>query len=748
MTLDTNTEQKINRVFETAVASGRRNLYEFEVYQILQALGLRTPRYLYIDEIERVDAAALAPFAPRAIVKIVSSDIAHKSKVGGVRAVAVEDPLYVRFVLETMKREVLSHFGESKLPNIEGFLIAEFIPFTQALGNEVLIGAKEDPSFGPTVTLSKGGDDAEFFAKWYDPANLSIAPLSREEANRIAGSLKIRHKLEAEGHGAWLGKMADALYTISLFAYHYSFSSVKKPKYHLLQLDVNPFVYSQAEKGAFIAVDGFAQFAVAEERLPVYDRPHTRTLLPFFEPRGIAVAGVSSDATKYSMARIIVNLLSDLGRDDVYCLNPKGGSAEIGGKTFPLYKTNEELPQKCSLYVFAAPAGRTVEFLESVPDDTAVILISGIPTELRFQDFSEVVAKHRNRGVRVVGPNCMGVFFAPDGHRKGVNTFFLGDERLPIRWTAKSNVALLTQSGAMGITAVERAPYAPIYRSLVSFGNKADVNVPDLIRYFSQEPTVEVIAMYLEGLNPGEGRDFFQLARESKKPLVVYKAGRTEAGAKAAASHTASMSGDYDIFQAACQQAGVVLVDELPDFYNTVKAFSMLSSKPPRGLRVGGVVNAGLDATMGADLLGALRPAVYDRSTNEALQRLNVHGLVNVGASFLDVTPMTDDRLFAAIVETVLADPNVDCAFVAIVPHVETLKTIDSLCRQSDALGPLLAQVAAKFDKPVVVSVNAGSRYQGLVQVLEEGGLPVYGDIRSAMRALGTFCEHTIEAVP
>jgi len=74
------------------------------------------------------------------------------------------------------------------------------------------------------------------------------------------------------------------------------------------------------------------------------------------------VAGVSSDSTKYSMARIIVNLISDLGRDDVYCLNPKGGSAEIGGKTFPLYKTNEDLPQKCSLYVFAAPAGQTVDF--------------------------------------------------------------------------------------------------------------------------------------------------------------------------------------------------------------------------------------------------------------------------------------------------------------------------------------------------------------------------------------------------
>lgn len=743
MPLDSTTERTIDAVFAKAAAEGRQNLHEFEVYAILEALGLQVPRYLYVTDPSTLDASALAPFAPKAIVKIVSPDLAHKSKLGGVKAVSVEDPLFVRFVLQAMQKEVLGHFTEGDKPRIEGFLIAEFIPFTQALGNEVLIGVKEDTSFGPTVTLSKGGDDAEFFAKWYDPANLSLAPLSKEEARKIAYSLKIRHKLEAEGHHDYCAKIADALYAVSFLAYRYSFISARMPKYRLLQMDVNPFVFSKDRGGAFIAVDGYAQFALAEERTNLH-RPPTETLEPYFRPRGIAVAGVSSDASKYSMARIIVGLLAELGRTDVYCLNPKGGSAEIAGRSFPLYPTLAELPGPCGLYVFAAPAGRTVEFLEAVPDGAAVILISGIPTELRFQDFTSLVARHRERGVRVVGPNCMGVFFAPENGIGGVNTLFLGEERLPIRWTAKSNVALFTQSGAMGITAVERTQYAPIYRTIVSFGNKADVNVPDLIRYFSGEPAVEVMAVYLEGLSEGEGRDLFELAKGLSKPLIVYKAGRTAAGAKAAASHTASMSGDYDVFQAACEQSSVVLIDELPDFYNAVKAFSMLHAKPPRGLRVGGVVNAGLDATMGADLLGRLVPAAYETATNEALGRLNVHGLLNVGASFLDVTPMTDDRLFADIVDAMLSDPNTDCAFVAVVPHVETLMTTDDVARRGDALGPLLAAVAAKHRKPVVVSVNSGYRYQGLVRVLEEGGLPVYPDIRSAMRALETFCIHRL----
>jgi acyl-CoA synthetase (NDP forming) len=743
MPLDAKTVDRIDAVFERAASEGRRVLHEFEVYLILEALGLRTPRHAFVQDSARVDAELLAPFAPKAIVKIVSLDIAHKSKLGGVRAVATEDPLYVRFVLESMRAEVLSHFP-SDPPRIDGFLIAELIPFTQSLGSEVLIGMKEDPSFGPTVTLSKGGDDAEFFAKWYDPANLSLAPLSGAEAAALSSSLKIRHKYEAEGHPEYCGRIADALHAVSLLSSQYSFVAERKPRFYLSQLDVNPFVFSRSDRGAFIAVDGFAVFATADERKHREARPDVRSLTPFFEPDGIAVAGVSSDAGKYSMARIIVDLLAELGRTDVCCLNPKGGEAEIRGKRYPLYRSFDELPRTCSLFVFAAPAGRTVDFLEAVPDGAAVILISGIPPELKAEDLAALAAKHRKRGVRIVGPNCMGVFFAPDAARGGVNTLFIGEERLPLHWRAKSNVALFTQSGAMGITAVERAQYAPIYKSIVSFGNKADVNVPDLVRYFEDEPSVEVMAMYLEGLGSGEGREFFETAKRSKKPLIVYKAGRTAAGAAAAASHTASMSGDYDVFRAACEQARVVLVDELPDFYHAVKAFSMLSAKPPRGLRVAGVVNAGLDATMGADQLGSLVSAVYESATNERLAKLNEHGLLNVGATFLDVTPMTGDTLFASIVETVLSDPGVDCAFVAVVPHVETLKTTDDVCADADALAPLLIRAAARHDKPVVVSVNSGNRYQGLVRVLEEGGLPVFPDIRSAMRALETFCAHRL----
>lgn len=152
-----------------------------------------------------------------------------------------------------------------------------------------------------------------------------------------------------------------------------------------------------------------------------------------------------------------------------------------------------------------------------------------------------------------------------------------------------------------------------------------------------------------------------------------------------------------------------------------------------------GIVNAGLDATMGADTLESLEQAQLLDETRKRLLEINTHGLVDLGTSFLDVTPMTDDAMFAAFVDAILADPGVDCAFVAVVPHIENLRTTDDVCRQADALAPLLVETIHRHGKPVVISINSGNHYQELVRVFEENGLPVYSDIRSAIKALDVF---------
>lgn len=737
MKLDVSVRDVIDGIFAQAVAGGRRVLYEFEVYAVLEALGLAAPQFAYVRDVQEVDGAMLRRFHQGAVVKVVSPDLAHKSRYGGVKRIVSLDPLFVRFVLHNMREEVLSHFPRDRRPRIEGFLIVETIPFTQALGNEILIGVKEDPSFGPVLTLSKGGDDAEFFAEHYDPANLLIAPIEEAEALTLVRGTKIRHRYEQMGRKEACAQIAHAMYAIGRLAGTYAFTSEGAPDYHIRSMDVNPFVFS--DTGRFVAVDGYLEFALAEER-PVELAPiHRVGLDGFFRPNGIAVAGVSGDAGRYSLARNIVQLLRDMGREDLFCVNPKGGEAVVGGSAYSLYPSLDSIADPYDLVVYAAPAKNTLAFLETVPDDKAVILISGIPAETGYPEFAAEIRRHRARGLRFVGPNCMGVFLAPDASRAGLNTLFIGEERLRLRHGPTANTALFTQSGAMGITSIERTQNLPIFKTIVSFGNKVDVDIPDLMEHFSKDASIRLMAMYIEGLNAHEGRRMFEAAKKTDKPLVVYKAGRTEAGAKAAASHTASMSGSYDVFRAACRQAGILLVEELTDFYNLMKVFSMQADSPPRGNRVAGIVNAGLDATMGADTLESLEQAQLLDETRKRLLEINTHGLVDLGTSFLDVTPMTDDAMFAAFVDAILADPGVDCAFVAVVPHIENLRTTDDVCRQADALAPLLVETIHRHGKPVVISINSGNHYQELVRVFEENGLPVYSDIRSAIKALDVF---------
>ncbi len=741
MPLAPETSRLIDAVFYNAAKEGRSTLHEHEVYAVLSAMGLDVPYYRFVKSPEEVAGSMLARFpGGHVMVKTVSRDLSHNQKYGGVKKVASSDPLFVRYVMHSMREEVLRHFPEGEKPRIDGFLVVEFAKFTQSLGSEILVGLKDDANFGPVLTLSKGGDDAEFFARYYDPANLFLAPITLDEARDAMRNIKIRHKYDDAGHPGYLEMIVRSMVAVSELGAHYSAQQVENPPPFLLRsIDVNPFVFT--EEGRFIAVDGFAEFEPADVAAK---RSKRRAHLPdgFFAPKGVAIVGVSHDTSKYSMARNIVELFTDLGRDDLYLVNPKGGTVEICGRAWPLYENLAAIDRPYDLVVYAAPAKSTLDFLSEVPDGKAVIVVSGIPGEIHYPEFASRVHAMLPHHTRIVGPNGMGVFYAPGEDSLGVNTLFIGEDRMRLDYGPMSNTALLTQSGGMAITFIERTQFAPIFKAIVSFGNKVDVDFPDLVNYFSERKGVDVMALYVEGMDPGEGRRFFDAARRTKKPLIVYKSGRTEAGVKAAASHTASMSGSYEVFQAACLQADVVLTDDLSDFYNFTKAFSMLSRRRIRGRRVAGIVNAGLDATMGADTLKYLTQATFATETVERIRALNTSGLVDTSTSFLDLTPMTADVGFAGFVEAALADDGVDCVFVAVLPHIENLRTMGPHMRDPDAIGPLLAALGRKYDKPMVVSVNASGHYEEFIRMIEESGLPVFGDIRSAIRSLDAFVEH------
>ena len=154
------------------------------------------------------------------------------------------------------------------------------------------------------------------------------------------------------------------------------------------------------------------------------------------------------------------------------------------------------------------------------------------------------------------------------------------------------------------------------------------------------------------------------------------------------------------------------------------------------------MVNAGFESTVGADELKNLKQAQLTAETIEKLNRINKYGLADTSSPFLDITPMADDRMYADFVEAVLQDDNVDCVFVAVVPHAVSLKTDPETCRDGDGLANLLVELSRKYDKPMVVSVNAGRYYQDFVSIMEQNRLPVYTDIRAAIKSLDRFVSY------
>jgi len=742
--VDAKMMQDIDRVFEKAASQGRTTFYEFEIYDILNKIGIHTPKFLFAKDPVDVSEQAIQGFGERIVVKIVSPDIAHKQKLGGVKILKAWDLSVLQTVMAEMKTEVLSHFSGSEQPRIEGFLLVEFVPYSPSIGNETMIGCREDGEFGPIVLVSKGGEDAEFFAKHYDPANIFLPPLGAEEARDFVRNLNISRKFEEKGKDDYIERIADAVTRVSQLSHHYSSASEDGPKFRLQSLDINPLVFT--EDGRFIAIDGYGEFLPVQNDPSKKRRVNAEHLDMFFRPQSVAVIGVSTNLSKPNMAREIAKLLHKAGQEDLYLVNPRGGTMLINDVEYPLYEDFQAIPKIIDLVVYVAPIASTAEFVKDLSGRAkAVIVISGLPADLEYTRFVEEMDQVRPKELRLIGPNCMGVFFAPGADGKGVNTLFIEEEKLGLKYSETSNTALLTQSGALALTSIDAVQDSKIFKAIVSFGNQYDVKITDLMAHFADDPTIDLISLYIEGLSPGEGRLFFELAQDIEKPILVYKSGKTEAGAKAAASHTAAMSGNYEVFRAAAQQGGVILAEKLEEFYDYLRAFSLLAKKQPKGNRLAAVFNAGFESTIAADELRELVPARLDAHTLENLRKTDVHGLVDLSTALLDVTPMANDQLFTDYVETVLQDENVDCVFVSIVPHSNALKSGPDKARDEDGMASLLVKLGRKYQKPLVVSVNGARYYDEFVAVMEEGGLPVYRNPRAAIQALETFVSYHLK---
>jgi len=737
--------EHIEQILEDAYRDRRSVLYEHEVYAVLSELGLKTPSHIVVRDQKDITKNTLSLFSNnRIVLKAVSSEITHKKQAGAI-SIVYKDLDFIKYTFSRMMRN-LQRNGYT----VDAILLTEYVEYSKDLGNEILLGFRESEAFGPVISFSKGGTDAEHFAKNFSPPNLILAPIDRNWAQALLESTKIHKKYIQEGNSGYIDKIIDAGIKFSNLAVQFSNFFESKSIFVIKEFEVNPFIFDYDDN--FIAIDGFAKFWKKEKRIIDTSIKPKETLIPFFEPNGVAIAGISSTDNNKAGNIILKNLIN-MGRNDVFCINIRGGEVEVEGKHFKLYKNILEIERSIDLAIITVPAEATLPVVQDCIKKgvKAIILIPGgfseinknIETELQIKELVE------KNGIRLMGPNCLGIVYAGTTNSSGMNTFFIPEEKFKIDLdtSREKNVAILSQSGALGITEIYNLRHAISPKVIVSYGNQLDVDPSDLAQYFEDDPMVDVIGFYIEGFKKGAGRKFFNITSKSKKPIIVYKAGRTELGKMAAQSHTASIAGEYEVAKAAMKQAGLIVVDSMIDHGDFIKTFALLNDFRVSGKSVVVVTNAGYEKTYAADNLGELSLAKLDKNTLDELNKV-LPSFVEADP-LLDLTAMASDELFERCIDTLLKSNSVDAMLISIVPQAMVIHTTDKeIETYKKNIAARIVNLVQKYKKPTVASINVVSgsdaAYNKIGQLLDSGGVPTFLTAGRAMICLNEFIKYRL----
>jgi len=319
--------------------------------------------------------------------------------------------------------------------------------------------------------------------------------------------------------------------------------------------------------------------------------------------------------------------------------------------------------------------------------------------------------------VRVVGPNCIGVF---DGHTR-LDTFFQIQQRM-LR-PRPGRLALITQSGAVGIPFLEHAAAVGVSK-FVSYGNRADVDEADLLAYLAEDPDTDVIGIYVEGFE--DGRKFFNTARHlgRKKPVVVFKVGRTERAARASISHTGFFGGSYGVIQGALRQAGLIAVDSYAGLLATTKALAMQPTAQGPGIAM--ISNGAGTMVQGIDLLKSHGLEIPELSP-ESLNRLTeAYPPFYVVQNPIDVTGSATSADYEVGIEALLQDEHIDIVMPWFVFQDTPL---------DEGIVDKMARLNRAYHKPILVGTLGGPYTAKMSQAIEAQGIPVFQGVRDWVAA-------------
>ena len=441
-----------------------------------------------------------------------------------------------------------------------------------------------------------------------------------------------------------------------------------------------------------------------------------------FEPRSIAIIGASQDTMKLGYT-IIENILSGNYTGKVYPVNPKGG--EI--LRHSVYKSVEEIDDIVDIACIAIPAKTVFEAVKSCAHKGVkflVIITSGFSEIGNTAEERRITSYAREHGMRILGPNIVGIYSSS----VSLNATF-GPKEIET-----GNVAIITQSGAIGIAMIGKTKVEHIgISAIVSVGNKADIDEADLLEYLISHKETKIILLYIEGIRGGEKLARILKMATKKKPVIVIKSGRSKRGAIAAASHTGSLAGADEVFDAIIRQCGVIRAENIQEALEWCKF--LVNSPVPKGENSVIITNGGGIGVLGADAcekynvnlyddiqtlkktfsevtptFGSIRNPVdltgqaslvdYDKALGAALKNRNIHSVICLGCE----TTFFNAEAFKGIVK-----------------------------KQYDDY---------KIKKPIVFSIFGGDKVESCIINLREYNIPIFSDTYKAVSCLSALYSH------
>lgn len=697
-------------------------LHEAACYALLSKAGLNPPRHGWLGE--------ELPFAPgeAVVVKGLGEGLWHKSELGAVRFLPFDIPVLEKATEEMRAR--VEAAGHEWL----GTLVCERITPARAEGLPAeAFAALTLGEGGWTLVLGLGGLQADALGALAPPLRWPMAFVDPDQAMEeleahLLGQvwLGLLRGTQPLTTRAKLGEFLRALWTAAELA----------EAEGLDLLELNPVALDP--QGVPRPLDGVGRGASPR---PLRMLPPPGFLPAIAAPRRIAVVGVSSKPE--GVGRIILENLrkAKLPGPDLLIVRPSGASF-LGLPCLP--DVRALLRQPVDLLVVALPAPAALDVVESLIDQgggaSVVALVAGGLGDGADQQGLGKRLKERLEKARradrwtpaLLGPNFLG-HVVPE---RGLNSTFIPEDK----WTPppkSGSLALLSQSGAFLLSRLSRRPELPL-RLGVSLGNQLDIHLPDLLKALEEDPEIRAVAAYVEGFGPGDLEATAQSAARMKaagKPLLIYRAGRTESGQAAAASHTGALAGDRDLEAALFRRVGVKVAPTIAAFDAGLAWLGAFPGLAPGPLTV--LANAGFESVAAGDLMGGAFPpaALSEAETSRLRDLLQAHGLGNLVTPHLplDLTPMASVGVYQDIAELLL-DGEAQVLVVGLVPFARSLELENK--EAAEAFARHLRTYADQRGKALALVVDAGPSYRCLRAALASGGLPVFTRMEEAIEGL------------